>query len=223
MSTAIGTYDHSVAPPEETFRDAWRQVAGPHRTEALERLLGRYRQPHRRYHTVAHIAAVLQAIHEIVAHAGVAHAPRDLDAVVLAALYHDAVYDPAATGNEEASAVLAGRCADELGWAPYRCGHVERLVLTTAGHTADDIDSAVLIDADLSVLAADPVEYSAYAQAVRAEYEHVDQELWVAGRSAVLRGLLDREHVFCTKYMRTHADSRAQANITAELATLSQP
>ena len=142
---------------------------------------------------------------------------------MLAALYHDAVYDPAATGNEEASAVLAGRCADELGWAPYRCGHVERLVLTTAGHTADDVDSAVLVDADLSVLAADPAEYSAYSHAVRAEYDNVDQTHWVAGRSAVLRGFIERDHVFCTDYMRTHADGRARGNIAAELATLLQP
>ncbi len=81
----------------------------------------------------------------------------------------------------------------------------------------------MLIDADLSVLAADPAEYSAYAHSVRAEYDHVDEAHWVTGRSAVLRGFLEREHIFCTVYMRTVADARARANIAAELATLSQP
>ncbi len=210
-----------MATSEEALRDAWRQVAGPHRTAAIERLLGRYREPHRRYHTADHIATMLNALHEITAHCSPEAVPRDPEAVVLAMLFHDAVYDPAAPGNEEASAVLAGRCADELGWAPYRCGHVERLVMATAGHTADDPDSAALIDADLAVLAAGPSAYSAYALAVREEYHHVGDEHWAAGRAVVLRGFLAREHVFCTEYMRMHADQRARANMAAELATLS--
>jgi predicted metal-dependent HD superfamily phosphohydrolase len=212
-----------VATSEEALRDAWRQVAGPHRTAALERLLGRYREPHRRYHTVDHVATVLNALQEITHHSSPEAVPRDPEAVVLAVLFHDVVYDPAAMGNEEASAVLAGRCADELGWAPYRCGHVERLVMATAGHTADDPDSAALIDADLAVLAAEPSAYTAYALAVREEYQHVGDEHWAAGRAAVLRGFLAREHVFCTDYMRVHADQRARANMAAELATLSKP
>ena len=211
-----------MAVAEEAFRDAWREVAGPHRTDALERLLGRYREPHRRYHTVQHIAAVLQALQHLTA-SGAAGAPPDPDAVLLAALFHDAVYDPTASDNEEASAVLAGHCADELGWAPSRGGHVERLVRATAGHTATDADAAALIDADLSVLAADPAEYDSYVRAVRAEYAHVDDAHWVVGRTAVLQGLLQRDHLFCTPYMQAHAEARAKANIAAELATLSQP
>jgi predicted metal-dependent HD superfamily phosphohydrolase len=212
-----------VSTAEEVVRDAWRRVAGAHRTEGLERLLGHYREPHRHYHTVAHLAAVLQAIDELVAHCAAHETPHDPEAVLLAALYHDAVYDPTAAGNEAASAVLAGHCADELGWTASRRSEVERLVRATADHVATDADAAVLIDADLSVLAADPVAYSAYASAVRAEYAHVDAARWASGRAAVLRALLDRDHLFHTAQMRATAESRARANIAAELATLSHP
>ncbi len=212
-----------MSTPEEAVRDAWRRVAGTHRTDPLERLLGHYREPHRHYHTLAHLAAVLQAIDELVAHCGAHETPRDLHAVVLAALYHDAVYNPTEGGNEEASAVLAGRCAHELGWPADRCNEVERLVRATAAHVADDADAAVLIDADLSVLAADPVAYSAYSLAVRAEYAHVNAAQWASGRAAVLRSLLERDHLFHTAHMRATAEPRARANIAAELATLSHP
>jgi len=214
-----------VSTAEEVVRDAWRRVAGAHHTEPLERLLGHYREPQRHYHTVAHLAAVLKAIDELAAHCAGADAPADLHAVLLAALFHDAVYDPTAGGNEEASALLAGRCADELGWAPSRRAEVERLVRATADHAAadTDTDAAVLIDADLSVLAAHPTAYTAYAVAVRAEYAHVDAAQWASGRAAVLRALLDRDHLFHTAHMRATAESRARANISAELATLSHP
>ena len=96
-----------MATSEEALRDAWRQVAGPHRTAAIERLLGRYREPHRRYHTADHIATMLNALHEITAHCSPEAVPRDPEAVVLAMLFHDAVYDlagSAAASNEQANA-----------------------------------------------------------------------------------------------------------------------
>src|SRR3954469_6456727 len=64
-------------------------------------LLRRWSEPHRGYHNVDHLAAVLDTIGEYAATAG------DADAVRLAAWYHDAVYDPARADNEAASAALA--------------------------------------------------------------------------------------------------------------------
>src|SRR5262245_29954004 len=66
-----------------------------------EDLLARWGESHRYYHTVSHLGVVLAVIDE---HASWAE---DLDAVRLAAWYHDAVYDPHRVDNEEASAILA--------------------------------------------------------------------------------------------------------------------
>ena len=49
--------------------------------------------------------------------------------------------------------------------------------------------AAVVIDADLSILAAEPARYSAYVAGVRAEYGHVDDAAWRRGRADVLRRL----------------------------------
>ena len=144
----------------------------------------------------------------------------DLPAVQLAALYHDVTYDPRATDNETRSGVIAMRAATEIGWPNQRCQMVKRLVVATAGHMPSDADEAVLVDADLAILGARPSDYSAYVTGIRAEYAHVPDDAWRTGRGAILRGFLALPHLFTTSHMRAERESRARANITAELAAL---
>lgn len=220
------TYDHIVIAAEQTVRDAWQRVAGSRLPHALEHLLTRYREPHRHYHDLRHLAAVLAHIDEIAAHTPAAGAPDDLQVVLLAALFHDAVYEPRAADNEAASAALARACASELGWSARRCASVERLVLATAPHapatTVHTIanDEALLLDADLAVLAAAPAEYAAYVRSVRREYAHVGDDQWRAGRAAVLHALLQRPALFNTRYMARVAEAQARHNMLGELDSL---
>lgn len=218
----------AAATAEEEVRDAWRRCAGPHRLESLERLLGHHREPHRHYHTVRHVAAVLQWLDRLLLDEPPAD---DHEALLLAVLYHDAVYDPtaAAGDNERASALLAARVADDLGWPQDRARRVHDLIVATAGHVRTDAgapgaetdhDTALLLDADLAVLAAEPSVYEAYRNGVRREYAHLDDATWRAGRSTVLHSMLARPWLFHTATMRHRSEVRARANISAELALL---
>ncbi|MEQ1700996.1 MAG: metal-dependent phosphohydrolase [Ilumatobacteraceae bacterium] len=215
-----------MTAPEVELRRAWRAVVGPAgaarpspATEAtFESLLARHREPHRRYHTATHVMWVLRHLHEL-SLAG--EGPSDVPAVQLAALFHDMVYDPRTTDNEARSAARAAEAATQLGWSPERCAMVHRLVMATAGHEPTDADEAALVDADLAILGAPPNEYAAYARAVRAEYAHVSDDAWRVGRAAVLRGFAARSHLYATAHMRSTRESRAFANVAAELATLS--
>jgi predicted metal-dependent HD superfamily phosphohydrolase len=146
----------------------------------------------------------------------------DLDATVAAAFFHDAVYDPQVSDNEATSARLAARALHEIGWDEQRARRVSELVLSTAAHDVEaaDRDTRVLLAADLAVLAAEPARYSDYATAVRREYAHVDDAGWRAGRSAVLRRLLDRPRLFASDLGLDDWEARARANMAAELASL---
>jgi predicted metal-dependent HD superfamily phosphohydrolase len=179
-------------------------------------LLARWAEPHRHYHTRAHLRAVLDAVD-----AAASHAPRP-DRVRLAAWWHDAVYDPRAAGNanERDSAALAERTLAGLGVPAPVAADVARLVLVTADHKAADPDAALLCDADLAVLAADPAGYRAYAAAVRREYAHVPDPAFRAGRAAVLRRLLDLPALYRLPHLRAAWEDRARANLTRELADL---
>ena len=82
--------------------EAWAGLAGDSPTSRTEwaALVAAWSEPHRRYHDLAHLAAVLGLVGEL-------GGTTDPDAVRLAAWYHDAVYDPERSDNEEISAQRA--------------------------------------------------------------------------------------------------------------------
>lgn len=206
-----------MTTPEVELRSVWRPLAGPGHDHLLDSMLARHREAHRRYHTLTHVMWVLRHISALVA-AG--ESTTDVHAVRLAALWHDAVYDATASDNEARSAVLARAAAEELGWSSPRQDLVERLVLATAGHHPTDADETMLIDADLAILGASAQDYAAYVIGVRSEYGHVDDAAWRTGRAAVLDGFLAQPHIFTTPSMRSQRETRARANMSAELASL---
>ena len=140
----------------------------------------------------------------------------------MAAIFHDGIYDPLADDNEQRSADLARVACRRLGWTDPEADEVHRLILATAHHRCAEGDraAAVLLDADLAVLGADPSVYAEYVSGVRYEYAHVGEVGWRRGRTAVLRGLLEREHIYATPLMRHRAEQQARRNLAAELGTL---
>ncbi|MEU8900196.1 metal-dependent phosphohydrolase [Nocardia sp. NPDC048505] len=194
----------------------WVELAGSGAEQVGVGLVRRYREPHRRYHTVDHLAVMLAAIDELGGDA------RDVDAVRYAAFFHDAIYAVDRSDNEERSAELAEEQLGRLGLATELVAEVGRLVRLTARHDPEpgDRNGAVLCDADLVVLAADEPGYAAYTAAVRAEYRHVPDELFRAGRAAVLAGLAEQPRLFRTATARARYEAAARANLTAELTAL---
>jgi predicted metal-dependent HD superfamily phosphohydrolase len=195
---------------------AWQLHIGPPQGR-LDALLARHRERHRRYHTATHVTWVIRHVDELAGLEPVA----DLGAVVAAAFYHDAVHEPAYPANERASARLARRDLAEMGWSTERVDAVAAMIEGTAHHTEPvDVDTAVLFDADLAVLGAEPAGYSEYVAGIRGEYRHLDDDEWRHGRSQVIRAFLDRTTIFATDTGRTRWEARARANLTAELAAL---
>ncbi|MFC9813671.1 hypothetical protein ACFVJM_16575 [Streptomyces virginiae] len=184
-----------------------------------DRLLAAWAEPQRRYHTTAHLADVLARIDVLAPYAA------DPAAVRLAAWFHDAVYRPDRSENEERSAALAERALPELGVDAARTAEVARLVRLTVTHdpAPGDTDGEVLCDADLAVLAGSAQAYAAYAAAVRDEYGFVPDDAFRAGRAAVLRQLLDLPRLFRTPHGTAHWEAPARANLAAELAALTAP
>jgi predicted metal-dependent HD superfamily phosphohydrolase len=181
----------------------------PERTDLRDRLLAAY-STGRGYHDLRHLAEVLVRLDEL----GVGN---DVE-VVLAAWFHDAVYD-GEPGAEERSARLA---ETELHGAGVDVAEVARLVRLTARHDPrpGDTRGESLCDADLAILAAPPDRYADYAAGVREEYAaHTDAD-FRTGRLAVLRELAARESLFRSAYAREHWEPRARENLRAEIQAL---
>jgi predicted metal-dependent HD superfamily phosphohydrolase len=182
-------------------------------------LVAAYNHPDRRYHDARHLAEVLARVHELSADG----AEFDRMAVVLAAWFHDGVYD----GEPDAEKRSAAWAAEALATLvePETLDEVVRLVLLTEHHTPadDDHNGCALSDADLAILAAPAERYAEYVAAVREEYAHVPDDLFARGRAAILRELLAKPHLFHTAYARAAWETAARANVEAELGVLAAP
>jgi predicted metal-dependent HD superfamily phosphohydrolase len=86
-----------------------------------------------------------------------------------------------------------------------------------------DRNGALLADADLAILAAEPAAYARYAAAVREEYAAVPDETFRPGRAAILRRLTELPALFRIVPDRAAWTARARANLEAEIAELLTP
>lgn len=188
-------------------------------------LVARHREDHRHYHSIDHVSEVLAEATRLLRF----EAEADPVAVELAVWFHDAIYDPAA-GPGESEAASADLAVDRLPALAEadrdRLAHeVARLVRLTVDHRVEPADrsGAVLVDADLWVLSAPVERYDRYVADVRAEYGHVADDAWTAGRSSVLaRFLAGIGDLYAAgpDDDRLARRSRATANLRRELASL---
>ena len=131
--------------------------------------------------------------------------------MLLAAWFHDAVYD-GERDAEERSAAWAEQALDGLVDAAT-VAEVARLVRLTETHRPadDDRTGCVLSDADLGILAADPTRYAEYVAAVRREHDHLDDATFNAGAAPVLADLLAKPRLFHTTHAAAHWEEPARA------------
>ena len=189
----------------------------------LAGLRARYAEPHRAYHTQAHIDAMLAGLRALGSTVG------QPDMVELAIWYHDAVYDPAAGGDERRSADLLR--AELAGLAdPAMLAQAEALVCWTADHgipaglPADrHRDAALFLDLDMAVLGADRATFDAYERGIAAEFVPVYGDgRFRVGRAQFLQATLERPRLFHSAHFDRLYDAAARANLQRGLAALQQ-
>ncbi|MFE7504914.1 hypothetical protein [Promicromonospora sp. NPDC057488] len=191
--------------------------------EVGQSLLERWADEHRHFHNLRHLAAVLHRVDEL---AEETHEP---DLVRLAAWYHGAVFNAerkvadASQGGEQttASAMLAHDELTRLGVPERAADRVAALVNAIVRHAPDpaDFDAAVLNDADLAMLAAEPQRYKDYKSAVRAEYAHIPTGDYLRARIRVIERLLARKSLFLSP-MGAAWEEPARQNLDMELHRL---
>ncbi|KRB13829.1 hypothetical protein ASD99_14145 [Mesorhizobium sp. Root695] len=176
-------------------------------------LSGLYRAQGRHYHNLAHIQAMLALAGDYRGSLG------DPEAVEAAIWFHDAIYDSKAKDNEAQSAALAEKkLAGRVD--PSRLDRIKAMIVATATHQLPPFDDAtatrdasLFLDMDLSILGAAPDAFDAYERAVRREYAWLEEPMWRAGRSAVLKNFLARPHIFHTEAFRQRFEPQARENM----------
>ena len=196
--------------------------------ELGESLLQAWEQPHRAYHHSGHLSQMLTDLNRLYAHRTQGSTPL---ALVLAAWFHDAVYEGAPGEDERRSEQLASTSLEPLVTAGLLDGDelqmVSLLVRATATHELPESadlpvgyepeDIQFFLDADMAILAADSARYRRYLRGVRSEYSHCDDEAFRAGRTTFLRSILGRKRIFLSEQAMQLWEEPARANLRAEL------
>ena len=175
-----------------------------------------YGEPHRHYHALAHVDALLAWL----AHwRALARAPHLIEAAIW---FHDAVYDTHRDDNEPRSAELARDELRALAWPEADIARVVTMVRATQHHAAalSDADTLLFLDLDLSVLAQRADVYDAYSAAVRAEYAWVEAQRYRDGRMRVLQSFMARDAIYRTPALHAAWEPAARANFARELQAL---
>ena len=143
-------------------------------------VLQRYHELQRHYHTTEHLLQVLNSLEK----------NGNLnDDLFLAAVYHDAVYDPKLNNNEERSAELFIEHAKTSGLSTDQKNKIKQYILDTKAHKASDPTSQLLITADLEILEQPLDKLIAYEKQILKEYQFVDYKIYKAKRLEVLTTL----------------------------------
>ena len=198
------------------FANLWQRLGGQgDASELFAALVAAYAEPPRAYHNVAHLqdclaqfdAARVEAQHP--------------DAVEMALWFHDAVYDPRATDNEEKSAVWAIQALTIGGIAQATTARIAELVLITQ-HKAVPVgqDAALLVDIDLSILGRAPAVFDAYDRQIRSEYQWVPEPQYRERRTQVLAGFLERPCLYQTSFFHLRYEEPARRNLASAIARL---
>ena len=143
-------------------------------------VLKRYQEHHRYYHTVNHLSDVISYL--------LNENALD-DELFLAAVYHDAIYNPKANDNEEKSAELFLNESKHSKLNKSQIDLVCQLILDTKTHKPSNLKSEIFIKADLNILNQPLSMLLEFEKQIFKEYQFADFKIYQKNRIEVLKQL----------------------------------
>jgi predicted metal-dependent HD superfamily phosphohydrolase len=196
-------------PGQERWTKLWQALGA--RGDPLpwyERLTAAHAEPHRHYHNQQHIAECLAEFD------AARHLARDARTIEAAIWFHDAVYNPRASDNEEQSANLARSCLDGASVSAELTKKIAEVIMATKTHNASgDSDTALMIDIDLAIFGQNEARFAEYEKQIRREYSWVPKFIYSPKRAEILEGFLKRERIYTTEFFSTKYEANARRNL----------
>ncbi|XP_067677643.1 uncharacterized protein [Haliotis asinina] len=178
-------------------------------------IVNKYTEDQRHYHTLDHIADMC------VFYNNWKQRLRNSSAVALAIFFHDIVYDPKSSSNEQDSIQMFRDFAHEAELDAYLKDAAIQLIDATITHVAvDNTDLKFFLDFDMAVLGRPAEGYSNYASQIQREYGHLDNATFNSKRSQVLQNFLARDHIFSTEEFTQLYEGKARSNMAKEITLL---
>jgi predicted metal-dependent HD superfamily phosphohydrolase len=181
-------------------------------------LVARYTEQQRYYHTVSHVAAMLDCLDTHVV------GMTDPLAVELAVYFHDWIYEPQSKTNEADSVEAFVAFAKELALDDLLSEKVVKMIEATVTHQIrDDFspseinDVNLFLDFDLEVLGRNWDDYLTYAGQIRKEYISFEEHEYNTGRAQVLKNFLERDRIYFSEVFYEEKETSARRNVNREI------
>lgn len=175
----------------------------------------KYSKKSRHYHNLSHLENMIYELENIKTEIN------DWDSLLFSVFYHDIVYKSTAKNNEEKSAELAKLKLQMINLNPNQINKIYNQILATKSHeNSKDLDTNILIDADLSILGKSWEKYTEYIKQIRKEYSIYPNLLYNSGRKKVLEHFLNFEEIYKTGFFKERYEKQARENISREIESL---
>ena len=160
-------------------------------------ILNHYHESHRFYHTLEHLDDLCGQLE--LKDFG------DNDALLLATVFHDIIYDPRSATNEEDSAKYFN---DVFNGDQGLKDEVTQIILDTKTHQPKTELSKVFCDADLNILTQPFDKLLQYEQQIFKEFQFVDYAIYREKRVEVLRSLQQNVNNPALEYLIDYVRTR---------------
>lgn len=152
----------------------------------LNTILSMWNESHRHYHTLDHLNYLLDKINED----SNKLSEKEYDMLVLTSLFHDCVYDPMKTDNEEKSAEFFENCCLDKN---NDTEHIKNMILETKTHIASSELSKKFCSYDMNIINESYDKLLEWEDGIYNEYKSYGDEAYKFGRLKFLESLLDKE------------------------------
>ena len=179
------------------------------------RLIEAHSEKQRHYHNLQHLEECLGELDTV---SLLTKQPKIIE---MALWFHDAVYDPRSSTNEEDSANLAVACLTTANLTTETVEVVRQLILCTKTHQPGTTpDAALLIDIDLAILGQPAARFKVYEQGIKAEYSWVPEATYAQKRTEILTGFLRRPTIYRTEKLKQKYEATARTNLENAITLL---
>jgi len=188
---AAGSIHNTVDVYRDQLKDllhihCWQEIR--HAEELANDVIKRWQEPHRVFHTLDHLDYIIKSIENITE--VMSFTEEQVAILILAAFYHDVIYDPKKSDNEKKSAFYfdetTGFLHTEITSNVTKIIHESNIndeTTTELSRIFRKFDIGSIYDATIEQL----VEYE---NQIFKEYQHVPYAQYVEGRIAVLNKLI---------------------------------
>lgn len=148
-------------------------------------VLHRWQEPHRKYHTLAHLYDLFNQIEKLSDTTNTV-SPIQKEMLKLTAIFHDIIYEPRKSGNEEQSAKLFLYISQKSLYQE-RIQEIADMIRDTKTHQPRTPLSKTFSEMDMSIVQKPFAELQIWEEGIRYEYQHVPKLLYAIGRGRFLR------------------------------------